>query len=150
MKRKTPVLDVVELGIVSTQVQDTPNKVFVGGIPKDWDEDKIKKLLVQNAGKLRSFHLVRDNKDQSSKGYAFCEFASLDNVQLAMQTIHGMKVLDQTPGIQGGYKTLNVRRTGIYADQNIDGTVNTENQAAALNPLQRLPAGGLMAQNTMD
>ena len=46
LKRKTPVLDVVELGIVSTQVQDTPNKVFVGGIPKDWDEDKIKKLLV--------------------------------------------------------------------------------------------------------
>ncbi len=94
----------------------------MGGIPKDWDEDKIKKLLVENAGKLRSFHLVRDNKDQSSKGYAFCEFASLDGVQMAMQTIHGMKVLDQTPGIQGGVKTLNVRRTGVFANQNIDGS----------------------------
>ena len=80
MKRKIPIIDTVDLGIVSTQVQETPNKVFVGGIPQDWDEDKIKKLLVENAGKLRSFHLVRDNKDQSSKGYAFCEFASLDGV----------------------------------------------------------------------
>ena len=83
-------MNTIELGIVSTQVQETPNKVFIGGIPRDWDEEKIKNLLVSNAGKLKSFHLVRDNKDQSSKGYAFCEFATLDGVQMAMQTINGM------------------------------------------------------------
>jgi len=64
---------------------------------------------------------VRDNKDQSSKGYAFCEFATLEGVQMAMQTVNGMQVLDQTPGMLGGTKTLNVRRTGIYANQSIDG-----------------------------
>ena len=46
LKRPVPKIDTVELGIVSTQVQDTPNKVFIGGIPRDWDEEKIKQLLV--------------------------------------------------------------------------------------------------------
>ena len=136
-----PVIDTVELGIVSTQVQDTPNKVFIGGIPRDWDEEKIKQLLVQSAGKLRSFHLVRDSKDQSSKGYAFCEFASLDGVQMAMQAVHGMQILDQTPGMLGGTKTLNVRRTGRYQNQAIDGTTLASNP---INPNQRQPQGGLM------
>lgn len=58
-----PTLDTVELGIVSTQVQDTAQKVFIGGLPKSWDEEKIKRLLVDNAGKLKSFHLVRDARD---------------------------------------------------------------------------------------
>lgn len=40
---------------------------------------------------------------------------------MAMQTINGMQVLDQTPGMLGGTKTLNVRRTGIYANQAIEG-----------------------------
>ena len=40
---------------------------------------------------------------------------------MAMQTVNGMQVLDQTPGMLGGTKTLNVRRTGIYANQSIDG-----------------------------
>ena len=31
-------------------------------------------------------------------------------------------MLDQTPGMLGGTKTLNVRRTGIYANQSLDGT----------------------------
>lgn len=84
LKRPVPQIDTVDLGIVSTQVQETPNKVFIGGIPRDWDEEKIKNLLVKHAGKLRSFHLVRESKDQTSKGYAFCEFATIDGVQLAM------------------------------------------------------------------
>lgn len=51
---------------------------------------------------------------------------------MAMQTVNGMQVLDQTPGMLGGTKTLNVRRTGIYANQSIDGgqlvgTVNGSN-----------------------
>jgi len=46
LKRKVPTIDTVDLGIVSTQVQETATKVFVGGIPRDWDEDKIKKLLI--------------------------------------------------------------------------------------------------------
>lgn len=54
---------------------------------------------------------------------------------MAMQTINQMKVLDQTPGLQGGTKTLNVRRTGKYADQNIDGTINSSVDPTTLNPL---------------
>lgn len=121
LKQKVLEIDTVALGIVSTQVRETPNKVFVGGIPRDWDEEKIKALLNKTAGKLKSFHLVRDNKDQTSKGYAFCEFATIEGVRIAMNTVNGMQVVDSTPGLIGGTKTLNVRRTGVYANQPIEG-----------------------------
>ena len=147
LKKKIPVIDTVELGIVSTQVKETPNKVFIGGIPRDWDEEKIKKLLIQNAGKLRSFHLVRDSKDQSSKGYAFCEFATLEGVQMAMQTVHGMQVLDQTPGILGGNKTLNVRRTGAYASQQIEGVNTLTGIGAPQQPATQTIQAPLDSQN---
>ena len=52
-----------------------------------------------------------------------------------------MQILDQTPGMLGGTKVLNVRRTGIYANQAIDGSVMPP---TALNPNQRQPQGGLM------
>jgi UDP-N-acetylenolpyruvoylglucosamine reductase len=44
----------------------------------------------------------------------------MEGVQKAMQSINGMQVLDQSPGVLGGAKTLNVRRTGAYANQAID------------------------------
>lgn len=40
---------------------------------------------------------------------------------MALQTIQGMKVLDETPGLAGGQKVLSIRRTGKYADP-ADGT----------------------------
>lgn len=147
MKRAVPTIDTVELGIVSTQVCETPNKIFIGGIPREWDEDKIKELLVRSAGKLKSFHLVRDNKDQQSKGYAFCEMATLEGVQLALQNLNGMQIIDS--GV-GGSKTLNVRRTGQFANQSIEAQIQNAsqpfNQSSTFPPstfLSQTPTGAL-------
>ena len=64
---------------------------------------------------------------------------------MAMQTINGMQVLDQTPGMLGGTKTLNVRRTGIYANQAIEGPMMT-------NPGQPIDSQSksLLEQNIQD
>lgn len=53
-----------------------------------------------------------------------------------------MQILDQSPGMLGGTKVLNVRRTGIYANQAIDGSIMPP---TAINPNQRQPQGGLMS-----
>jgi hypothetical protein len=36
-----PVIDLNQLEIVRTVVQDSPNKLFIGGLPCEWNEDKV-------------------------------------------------------------------------------------------------------------
>ena len=57
-----------------TSVADGPDKVFVGGLPCDWDADRVKRLLAPY-GRLAAFNLVMDKSTGNSKGYAFCEFS---------------------------------------------------------------------------
>ena len=42
-----------------TTVADGPDKVFVGGLPCDWDADRVKRLLAPY-GRLAAFNLVMD------------------------------------------------------------------------------------------
>ena len=69
-----PSMDTSSLAICRTVVDDSWNKVFVGGLPSDWGDDQVKELLAP-FGALRSFNLVMDKATGKSKGYAFCEFA---------------------------------------------------------------------------
>ena len=36
-----PTMDVSNLDIVKTVVQDSPHKLFIGGLPCDWTEDQV-------------------------------------------------------------------------------------------------------------
>lgn len=53
-------------GTVSTTVADSPDKLFVGGIPPFLNEEQIQELL-KAFGDLRSFHLVKDGNTGVSK-----------------------------------------------------------------------------------
>jgi len=88
------------LGIVSTQVPDGPNKVFIGGIPYHLTEDSIKKLL-QSYGPLGAFNLIKDANTGLSKGYAFFEYQDPSIIDAACQGLNMMEI---------GDKTLTVRR----------------------------------------
>ncbi len=46
-------------------VHDSPNKLYIGGLPLVFTEDQVKELL-QQFGELRAFHLVTES-DGSSK-----------------------------------------------------------------------------------
>ena len=39
-----PTMDVSSLDIVKTVVQDSPHKLFIGGLPCDWSEDQVRSL----------------------------------------------------------------------------------------------------------
>lgn len=90
-----PGFDPSILGIVSTQVSDGPNKVFVGGIPYNLTEDQIKELL-QSYGPLKAFNLIKEPNTGMSKGFAFFEFADPSVVTAACEGLNGMSIGDKT------------------------------------------------------
>jgi len=90
-------------GVVSTVVPDSPNKLFIGGLPNYLNEEQVKELLT-SFGSLKSFNLVKDVASAVSKGYAFAEYA---DVSLTDQAIAGLN------GMQLGDKKLIVQRASI-------------------------------------
>ena len=53
-------------GIVSTNVPDSPDKIFVGGLPPYLDESQVQELL-KSFGELKAFNLVRESAAGASK-----------------------------------------------------------------------------------
>ncbi len=53
-------------GVVSTNVPDSINKIFVGGLPTYLNEEQVMELL-KSFGELRAFNLVRENGTGASK-----------------------------------------------------------------------------------
>lgn len=96
-------------GVVSTVVQDSPNKIFIGGLPNYLNEDQVKELLT-SFGPLKAFNLVKDSATGLSKGYAFCEYVEM---------MGGPSVTDQAcaglNGMQLGDKKLIVQRASVGA-----------------------------------
>lgn len=85
-----PEMDVSRLGIISTTVQDGPNKIFVGGLHYHLTEEQCLELLGA-FGKVKAFHLVKQDPDAStSKGYCFVEFIDPKVTQIAVMGLNGM------------------------------------------------------------
>lgn len=57
-------------GVVSTNVPDSINKVFVGGLPAYLNEEQVQELL-KSFGELKAFNLVRENGNGPSKVRTF-------------------------------------------------------------------------------
>lgn len=53
-------------GVVSTNVPDSANKIFVGGLPTYLNEEQVMELL-SSFGELKAFNLVRENGNGPSK-----------------------------------------------------------------------------------
>lgn len=92
-------------GMISTVVSDSPNKLFVAGLPNYLNDEQVKELLT-SFGQLKAFNLVKDTTTGLSKGYAFAEY--LDNT-ITDQAIAGLN------GMQLGDKKLIVQRASVGA-----------------------------------
>jgi splicing factor U2AF subunit len=86
-------------GVVPTSVADSPNKIFIGGLPNYVTEEQVKELL-QSFGELKSFHLVKDLQTNVSKGYAFCEYADADLTDIVCTGLNNMPLGDKTLAVQ--------------------------------------------------
>mmetsp|Transcript_16928 Transcript_16928/g.22374 ORF Transcript_16928/g.22374 Transcript_16928/m.22374 type:complete len:572 (-) Transcript_16928:367-2082(-) len=100
-----PTLNLGALGVVSTNVPDGPNKIFVGGLPYHLQDDQVRELL-QAFGPLKAFHLVRESGasgsqvrepgSTTSKGYGFCEYIDPSVTVRACEGLNGMALGDKT------------------------------------------------------
>ncbi|KAL0953567.1 hypothetical protein HGRIS_004785 [Hohenbuehelia grisea] len=81
-------------GVVSTNVPDSINKVFVGGLPVYLNEEQVMELL-KTFGELKAFNLVRENGSGPSKGFAFFEYVDPGVTDVAIQSLNGMELGDR-------------------------------------------------------
>ncbi|KAI8874755.1 hypothetical protein K501DRAFT_234669 [Backusella circina FSU 941] len=96
-------------GLVSTNVPDTPEKIFIGGLPVYLTEEQVIELL-KSFGQLRAFNLVKDLSTGNSKGFAFCEYENPSVTDLACQGLNNMQL---------GDRNLVVQRASVGAKQGL-------------------------------
>ena len=127
-RRPVPTLDTVSLGIISTQVNDGSGKLFIGGLPREYNEDQVKNLL-QRHGRLRSFHLVKETGELNSRGFGFCEYVDDACAENALSILNGMKI---------GSRIINLRRTQDHHPTSLKTTTQlTEEEKLVF--FERLP-----------
>ena len=87
-----PKFDISRLGIVSTSVPDSPNKIFIGGLHYHLTEDQVLELL-QAFGRVKAFNLVRqDPAATTNKGFGFVEYADPAVTHVAIMGLNGMDI----------------------------------------------------------
>ncbi|KAJ7672643.1 hypothetical protein B0H17DRAFT_1208678 [Mycena rosella] len=90
-------------GVVSTNVPDTINKVFVGGLPTYLNEEQVMELL-KSFGELKAFNL----------GFAFFEYVDTAVTDVAIQSLNGMEL---------GDRYLVVQRASVGAKPGMPGMI---------------------------
>ncbi|KAI9173058.1 hypothetical protein H9P43_007189 [Blastocladiella emersonii ATCC 22665] len=83
----------------SNVASTNPDKLFIGGIPRNLQEDQVRELLAA-FGELRTFNLIMDNERRESKGYAFCEFEDSAIADVAIESLNGMEIGDRRLVVQ--------------------------------------------------
>lgn len=86
-------------GVISTNVPDGPNKIYIGGLPTYLNEDQVVELL-KAFGEVRAFNLVREANNGPSKGFAFCEYVDHSLTDLACQGLNDMELGDRKLVVQ--------------------------------------------------
>jgi len=86
-------------GVIGTNVPDTENKLFIGGLPMALGDGDVRDLL-QTIGPLSSFNLVKDSSTNNSKGFAFCEYVNGPDTDRAIAALHQMPMGDKTLMVQ--------------------------------------------------
>ncbi|KAL5531726.1 hypothetical protein ACEPAG_4603 [Sanghuangporus baumii] len=122
-------------GVVSTNVPDSPHKIFIGGLPAYLNEEQVQELL-KSFGELKAFNLVRENGNGPSKGFAFCEYVDPEATDVACQGLNGMEL---------GERPLIVQRASIGAKPGQPGIPNPNIPYDEMPEIPKpiLPAGDL-------
>mmetsp|Transcript_13944 Transcript_13944/g.39532 ORF Transcript_13944/g.39532 Transcript_13944/m.39532 type:complete len:261 (-) Transcript_13944:76-858(-) len=79
----------------SMHIPDSPNKIFVGGVPHDLTDAEIRELL-EAFGELRALNIVREaGPDSPCKGFLFCEYVEPAITDVAIQGLNGINIRDR-------------------------------------------------------
>ena len=114
-----------ELGFsaVPSAVPDSPEKMYIGGLPASLTEEQVIELL-SKCGELAAFDLIRDYQTGVSRGYAFFMYKDPEE--------SNPKAIDNFNGIQMGGKTLFVQLASHGAKPRLaTGSSSGDNSATA-------------------
>ncbi|KAH8358192.1 hypothetical protein KR084_007447 [Drosophila pseudotakahashii] len=107
----TPSIYAVTTGqVISSMVPDSPNKIYVGGLPTCLDEMQIKELLL-SFGELKGFNLVKETNTSLSKGFAFFEYVDATVTDTAIAGLNGMQLGDRRLVVQ---RSIPGGKNGIF------------------------------------
>ena len=70
-------------------------KMFVGQLPKHWDEQDVRKIF-ESFGSIYSLNVLRDRENGVSRGCAFITFHQRQSALDAQNALHNTKIL---PGV---------------------------------------------------
>jgi len=125
-------------GDFSGQVEDSPNKVFVGGLPNYLQDEQVREILT-SFGQLKAFNLVKDTATNLSKGYAFCEYADPQITDTAIAGLNGMQLGDKKLIVQrasvGKPETAVPKNLDHRVTLQVPGLHNVQSQATATDIL---------------
>ncbi|GAA5958263.1 hypothetical protein JCM3765_004773 [Sporobolomyces pararoseus] len=130
-------------GVVSTNVPDTVNKIFIGGLPSYLNDEQVMELL-SSFGELRAFNLVKEGGTGASKGFAFCEYVDPNITEVACQGLNGMELGDRYLVVQRAALGANPLKqgppgSGIGFDQSVLAGLNVQHNGG---PQQHNQHGG--------
>lgn len=92
-------------GVVSTNVPDTPNKIFIGGLPSYLNDVQVMELL-QSFGELRAFNLVKEGNTNNSK--VSTEFVVSSGTTATRCHHHQKSLTEPHPMFPAGLRILRV------------------------------------------
>lgn len=131
-------------GVVSNIVADSPNKIYIGGVPTYLTDDQIKEILA-SFGQLKAFNLIRDPSTLASKGYAFCEYLDSNVTDQAILGLNGFEIGDKKLTVQrasvgaksGPLATAGGSVTGLMGAPNITAIPPVQIQVPGLPNIQQ-------------
>ncbi|KAI8324359.1 hypothetical protein GQ54DRAFT_296208 [Martensiomyces pterosporus] len=144
---RPPVLNIP--GMLSNTVPDSPNKIYVGGLPTYLNEDQVMELL-RAFGELKAFNLVKDSATHQSRGFAFCEYVDPNLTDVACQGLNGMELGDRHLIVQRA--SIGARSAQQNMQQNMQQNTRAPHgqysqQQQQYRPLQEM-GGGYNSNNT--
>jgi len=88
-------------GIISTNVDNDHNKIFLGNLPTTLSDDEVKEF-VSTFGQLKAFSLVKDIETGESKGYAFFAYVDPAVTEAACKGLDGIMLGGKEVSCQRG------------------------------------------------
>ena len=71
------------------------NKIFVGNIPFEYDEESLKRVL-SLVGPIENFEIKKDRNTQKSQGFGFCTYESIDVAESALRNLKDIEYKSRT------------------------------------------------------
>eukprot|EP00056_Hartaetosiga_gracilis_P017487 m.7406 g.7406 ORF g.7406 m.7406 type:complete len:525 (-) comp5759_c0_seq1:116-1690(-) len=84
---------------VTSMVQDSPHKIYIGNIPNYLTDEQVREII-SAFGELRMFKLISDATTGLSKGYAFAEFVDTSITETMIAALNGWQIGERNLVVQ--------------------------------------------------